>query len=128
MDWIKTLHISCVILSFSGFVLRGIWMVFDSAMLGNKWVKIVPHIVDTILLISAFFLVYVLGLSIFDHDWLLAKIIALVVYVLLGTLALKRGKTKKIKMLALVLAIATFLYIVSVAVTKSVFGFISVVL
>jgi uncharacterized membrane protein SirB2 len=126
MEWIKTIHVSCVILSFSGFLLRGIWMMIDSAMLANKWVKIVPHIVDTMLLLSALLLVYLLGLSIPDHDWLLAKIIALVIYVLLGTVALKRGKTKKIKMMALILAMIIFLYIVSVAVTKSVFGFMSI--
>ena len=128
MELIKTLHVSCVILSFSGFFLRGIWMMLDSALLANRWVKILPHIVDTGLLLSAVFLVYSLRLSVFDHEWLWAKIIALVVYVLLGTVALKRGKTKKIKILALVLAIIIFLYIVSVAVTKSVFGFISFML
>ena len=123
MEWIKAVHVSCVILSFSGFLLRGLWMMSDSVLLVNKWVKIIPHIVDTILLISALLLVYLLGLSVFEHDWLLAKIIALVVYVLLGTVALKRGKTKKIKIVALVLAMTTFLYIVSIAFTKSVFGF-----
>jgi len=126
MEWVKAIHVSCVILSFSGFLLRGLWMMFDSALLGNKWVKIIPHIVDTTLLVSALFLVYALGISVFENDWLLAKIIALVVYVLLGTVALKRGKTKQIRMVALVLSIMTFLYIVSVALTKSVSGFISV--
>ena len=128
MELIKTIHISCVILSFGGFLLRGMWMLLSSAMLCNKWVKIVPHIIDTMLLLSAMFLVYLSGLSLFDNDWLLVKIIALVIYVLLGTLALKRGRTKRIKIMALVLSIITFLYILSVAVTKSVFGFISVVL
>jgi len=126
MEWIKTIHVSCVILSFSGFLLRGIWMFFDSAMLGNKWVKILPHIVDTMLLLSACYLVYILSLSIFDHDWLLAKIIALFIYILLGTVALKRGKTKTIKIMAFSLAMITFLYMVSVAITKSVLGFMSV--
>jgi len=126
MEWIKTVHVSCVILSISGFLLRGLWMILDSVLLANRWVKIFPHIIDTGLLLSAVFLVYSLKLSVFDHDWILAKIIALVIYVLLGTVALKRGKTKQIRMVALVLSIMTFLYIVSVALTKSVSGFMSV--
>jgi len=126
MEWAKTIHVSCVVLSFSGFLLRGLWMMLDSTMLTKKWVKVVPHIVDTTLLLSAFFLVYLLDLSVLNHDWLLAKIIALIAYVLIGTVALKRGKTKKIKITALFLAMIVFLYIVSVAVTKSVIGFMSV--
>jgi len=124
MEWIKTLHISCVILSFSGFFLRGIWMLFDSAMLANKWVKIVPHIVDSVLLLSALSMVYMQSLSILQNDWLLVKIAALLVYIVLGTIALKHGKTKKIRVIAWCSGLVVFLYIVSVALNKSVEGFV----
>jgi len=123
MEWIKTLHISCVILSFSGFFLRGIWMLFDSAMLANKWVKIVPHIVDSVLLLSALSMVYMQSLSILQNDWLLVKIAALLVYILLGMIALKHGKTKKIRVIAWCSGLVVFLYIASVALNKSVEGF-----
>ena len=126
MQWIKFIHICCVVFSFSGFLLRGLWMLNDSPALNKKWVKVVPHIIDTTLLLSALGLVYILGLSVFENDWLLAKIIALVVYVFLGTIALKRGKTKKIKIAALLLAVTTFLYIVSVAIMKSIYGYMIV--
>lgn len=124
MEWIKTLHISCVFLSFSGFFLRGIWMLFDSAMLANKWVKIVPHIVDSVLLLSALSMVYMQSLSILQNDWLLVKIAALLVYILLGMIALKCGKTKQIKVIAWCSGLVVFLYIVSVALNKSVEGFV----
>ena len=124
MDWIKTLHISCVILSFSGFLLRGIWMMLNSVMLANKWVKIVPHIVDSLLLLSALSMVYIQSISILQHDWLLAKIAALLIYIVLGVIALKHGKTKQIRVVAWCSGLVVFLYIVSVALNKSVEGFI----
>lgn len=124
MQWLKLLHISCVIVSFSGFLMRGIWMINDSALLHKKWVKIFPHIIDSLLLISALLLVYVSALSVIENNWLIAKMGALIIYIFLGTVALKRGKTKKIKVLAFVLAIFVYLYIVSIALTKSVSGLV----
>lgn len=123
MQWVKLLHISCVFASFAGFLLRGIWMISDSSLLHKKWVKVIPHIVDSVLLISALLLVYLSGLSIIENNWLIVKIVALIIYILLGTVALKRGKTKKIRVLTFFLAIFVYLYIVSVALTKSVTGF-----
>ena len=123
MQWVKLLHVSCVVLSFTGFMLRGLWMLSGSPMLNKKWVKVVPHIVDTVLLSSALFLVYLLGLSIVENNWLLVKIAALIVYILLGSVALKRGKTKKIRILAFTFAVITFYYMISVALTKSTTGF-----
>jgi len=124
MELIKTIHVSCVILSFSGFLLRGIWMMLDSALLASKWVKIIPHIIDSVLLLSALSMVYLQSFSILQNDWLLIKIAALLAYILLGTIALKRGKTKKIRVIAWCSGLVVFLYIVSVALNKSVEGFV----
>ena len=87
-------------------------------MLQQRWVKIVPHVVDTLLLTSALTLVFWSGQYPFEQPWLTAKVLALIVYIALGTIALKRGKTKFIRSLAWVAALATFTYIVVVAVTK----------
>ena len=54
----------------------------------------------------------------FAQSWLTAKVIALIVYIALGTIALKRGKTKAVRSGALLAAIVTFAYIVSVALTR----------
>jgi uncharacterized membrane protein SirB2 len=123
MQWIKTIHLAAVLLSFCGFVLRTGWMLADSPMLSKRWVKVLPHIIDTVLLISALVLVYLMSLPLLQSDWLLAKIIALLVYIVLGTMALKRARTKAQRLLFSVLAILVFLYIVSVALSKSVYGF-----
>jgi len=93
-------------------------MLQASSMLQQRWVKIVPHVVDTLLLVSALTLVFWSGQYPFEQPWLTAKVLALIVYIVLGTIALKRGKTKFIRISAWVAALATFTYIVVVAVTK----------
>lgn len=123
MLWIKYMHLSAVLLSFAGFILRAGWMLMDSPMLKRRWVRVLPHIIDTLLLLSALWLVYLMSLPLLQTDWLLAKIIALLVYIVLGTMALKRARTRLHRLIFAVLAILVFLYIVSVALSKSVYGF-----
>ena len=116
---IKHLHITFAVLSGSFFLLRGLWMLLDSPMLQRRWVKVVPHVVDTLLLTSALVLVFWSGQYPFVQAWLTAKVLALVVYIVLGTIALKRGKTKGVRSFALLAALATFAYIVAVALTRN---------
>lgn len=120
MDYIaiKHLHIACAMSSGSLFLLRGIWMLRESAMLNRRWVKIAPHVVDTLLLGSALTMAIWSGQYPFVHSWLTAKILALMAYIVLGSIALKRGRTKTVRVYAFVAALATFVYIVLVAVTK----------
>jgi uncharacterized membrane protein SirB2 len=120
MDYfaIKHLHITCAALSGSFFLLRGTWMLRDSAMLQQRWVKVLPHIVDTVLLVSALIMVFWSRQYPFVQNWLTAKVIALVAYIALGTIAIKRGKTKGKRTAAFIAALAVFAYIVSVAITK----------
>lgn len=93
-------------------------MLVESDRLQRRWVKVVPHIVDTLLLTSALIMVFWSGQYPFVQSWLTAKVIALIVYIALGTIALKRGKTKEMRSGALLAAIVTFAYIVSVALTR----------
>lgn len=116
---IKSIHITCVALSYSLFFLRGVWMLRDSSVLQQRWVRIAPHTVDSVLLASAIALAWQLGISPLTHHWLGAKIVALLLYIVIGTYALKRGKTKRIRLIAWLTAQAVFLYIVSVAVTHN---------
>jgi uncharacterized membrane protein SirB2 len=115
---IKHLHIACAAASGSFFALRGIWMMLDSALLQQRWVRIAPHIIDTVLLASALTMVVWSGQYPFVQPWLTAKLFALALYIVLGTIALKRGKTRTVRMLAYVGAVAALGYIVTVAVTK----------
>ncbi len=120
---LKHFHIACVTLSGSFFCVRGIWMLRDSTMLQQRWVKTIPHLVDTLLLASALAMVIVSGQYPFVQDWLTAKVGALVLYVVLGTVALRPDKTKTVRVQAFAAALATFGYIVSVAILKQALPF-----
>jgi uncharacterized membrane protein SirB2 len=119
---IKHVHMSAAAISIALFVLRGAWMLRAPQRLARRWVRIVPHVVDTVLLASALVLAWLIGFGA-NASWLSAKIVALVVYIAVGTIALKRGRTATIRTAAFVAALATFAYIVSVAFAKSPLGF-----
>lgn len=127
MDYlaVRHLHMGCAALSGALFLLRGLWMLRASPMLERRWVKVVPHLVDSTLLASALVMVVWSGQIPFAQPWLGAKVTALVLYIVLGTIALKRGRTLPIRAAALVAALACFGYIVAVAVTRQVIPFIS---
>jgi uncharacterized membrane protein SirB2 len=116
---LKALHVGCVITSYCLFVLRGVWMVRGSALLQRRWVKIVPHVVDTLLLTSAILLALAIRQYPFVASWLTAKVIGLALYIALGTIALKRGRTRAIRVSAWIAAQVVFFYIVAVAVTHT---------
>jgi uncharacterized membrane protein SirB2 len=120
MDYlaVKHLHITSVVLSGSLFLLRGIWMLRDSSMLTRRWTRILPHCIDTVLLGSALVLAMWSGQYPIAQPWLTAKLLGLVAYVALGTIALKRGRTRQVRFAAFIAALAVLAYIVSVAVTK----------
>lgn len=117
------LHKLTIGISLALFLLRGAWRMMDSPMNNKKWVKIVPHINDTLLLAAAIGMLVVAGLNPLQHGWIMAKIIALLAYIALGTIAIKRGKTPLQRNLAFVGALAVFGYIVAVAVSKQVVPF-----
>jgi len=119
LEYIKTLHITCAMLSLCGFSGRGILMIRQSPALYARWLKITPHINDTVLLVSAILLASQWGWSALQMHWILAKIIALLVYITLGTIALRAGRSQSIRITAWLAALATFGYIVSVAITKN---------
>ncbi len=115
---IKYLHITSVALSGGFFLLRGLWMLRASDMLQRRWVRVLPHIVDTLLLGSALLMVFWSRQYPFVQPWLTAKVLALVAYIGLGTVALKRGKTKVVRRWTFMAALATFAYIMAGALTR----------
>ena len=120
MDYvtIKHAHIASAMLSGSLFLLRGYWMMRESTMLQHRVVKILPHVVDTILLASALIMVFWSGQYPFVQNWLTAKVLALVAYIAIGTIALKRGRNKTQRVSAFFAALLIFAYIGLVAMTK----------
>jgi uncharacterized membrane protein SirB2 len=122
---LKLIHVGTAILTILGFMLRGYWMFSGSPKLQLKVVKILPHIVDTVFLLSGIGLIITLNLQVLSQNWLLMKIVALVLYIVLGTFALGRGKTMRARAVAFVLALATFAYIAGVALAKSIASWIA---
>jgi uncharacterized membrane protein SirB2 len=120
---IKHLHMGAAAVSISLFVLRGGWMLWSPEKLRLLWVRVLPHVIDTVLLASALWLAWQLGAAAMS-GWIAAKVIGLLVYIALATIALKRGRTRTIRTAAFIAALATFAYIVMVAVTKSPLGFL----
>ena len=117
---LRHLHVGCVIASGAGFVLRAVWRMRDSPMLAHPAVRVLPHVIDTMLLTSAVVLAMRLRQYPFVHGWLTAKVCGLVAYIVLGSIAIKRGRTPAARTAAFAGAIAVYAYVVSVALTKSV--------
>jgi uncharacterized membrane protein SirB2 len=115
---LKHLHIACVVLSGFGFALRGWWMLNDSPRLKMRLARVVPHVIDSVLLGSALFMAWQSSQYPFAQGWLTAKFFGLLAYILCGTMALKRARTKSQRVAFLVLALLAFAYIVGVALTR----------
>lgn len=125
LEWytaLKTIHVSSASLSLGLFVLRSGWMLADSPRLGRRWVRVLPHVVDTVLLASAIGLVVLLQQFPFVQDWLTAKLLALIAYIVLGSIGLKYGRTKRVRAGACLAAVAVFGYIVTVALAHDPLG------
>lgn len=116
---LKYVHVTSVVASYTLFLLRGIWMLRISPLLQQRWVKIAPHVNDTILLLSAVTMAVVAHRNPLVEHWLAAKIIGLLVYIVLGYTAFRLAKTRRGKVTAWILAQIVFVYIVLVALTKN---------
>jgi uncharacterized membrane protein SirB2 len=121
----KYAHVVAAVTTISGFVLRGYWMLVDSKKLQHPVTKIAPHIIDTVFLLAGIGLIWLLHPEPLKQPWLIAKFAGLIVYVLLGTVAIRRGPTKEIRMIAFAGAVAVFAYIVGVALTRSPLSWLS---
>jgi len=117
--FVKHLHMSMAALSGSLFLLRGLWMLADSPVLQQRWARVLPHVIDTALLVSALTLAVWSAQYPFVQSWLTVKVCVLVVYIVLGSIALKRGRSKPVRAAAYVGALAAFGYIIGVAITKN---------
>lgn len=121
---LKIIHVTCAILSISGFVLRGMVKLKAPHKLNKKWIKVVPHIVDATLLVSAIILVLLTMQYPGWFNWISAKLVALVIYIGLGMLTLRFGKRPGHILMAFLAALVCYTYILGVALNKSVWGFL----
>lgn len=114
-EFVKYIHVTAITLSIMGFVVRVILKLNDSPDQTRYWFKKLPHKVDTLLLASALTMVYILGVNPLTTFWIAEKIIGLLIYILLGMIALRWGKTKNVRITAAGMAVMVFSYIVYVA-------------
>ena len=116
----KHVHMTAVALSGLLFMVRGLWLLQGSTQLQAKWVKITPHVIDTLLLFSA---IAMLVVSQQFPAWVHVKITLLIVYIGLGLMAFKKAKTQGQKLSFLLAAVAVYVFLISVALAKSPAGF-----
>jgi len=118
---VKQIHILTAVLSLLGFCLRAWWSTKNSPLLNHRVVKILPHINDTILLSAAIYLSVTSHLYPFVYGWIGAKVILLFVYIISGAIAIKYGKTKRMKQGALLVALISIISIFAFAIYRPVF-------
>ena len=121
MDYatLKVIHQSAVAISFAGFFARGVGMLGDATWVKHRLAKTLPHLVDTVLIVSALWLAWILRLTPSNAPWIGAKIVGLFVYIGIGMVALRFGRTKGVRASAWILAMLVFAWIVSVAITSA---------
>lgn len=117
--FLKNIHTLLALLTISGFLLRGYWMMTKSDKLQQRMTRVAPHILDTVFLASGIAMLVLLSLNPLSQSWLLAKFAGLIVYILLGTVAIRRGSMQQVRLLAFVGALSAFAYVVGVALSKS---------
>ena len=119
LQTLTTIHLITVAITLSGFLLRGIWMLQNSANLKRPIVRILPHVNDTILLVSAVWAGALINQYPFFNSWLTAKLMGTLVYIVFGAIALTYGRTRTQRVVAFAAALVAFAYIVSVSVCRS---------
>jgi uncharacterized membrane protein SirB2 len=121
MDYllVRSLHMSCAALSITLFVVRGTCQTAGWPWRQWRWLRIAPHLVDTVLLGAAISLAWWSQQYPFAQIWLSAKVVALLVYIGLGSLALRPGISRTVQLGAFLGALLTAAYIVGVAMTRS---------
>jgi len=119
---LKVLHLSCVITSVTAFAARFALALRGSALLHRRWMRILPHVNDTLLLMAAIAMVVMSGQYPFVDAWLTAKVFGLIFYIVLASVALKAGHTQRVRFASGLAALLVFGYVATVALTKDARG------
>jgi uncharacterized membrane protein SirB2 len=119
---IKFVHVLAVILSGSLLTLRGLLMLAHSRQVNHIALRVASWIIDTTLLTAALMLITLLHQYPFVQGWLTIKVLLLVVYIVLGVFALKRGKTRKVQITCFFAALLVYAFIISVAIAHNPWG------
>lgn len=120
--WLRPLHITLVTLSVALFALRGLGVLAGQAWPMAGWARGLAPVIDSLLLLAGGTLWWLLQLNPTQNHWLLAKLVLLIVYIVLGTLALKRAPTRGAKALCFVAALAVVGFMASIAMARHPLG------
>ncbi|ELY3462854.1 SirB2 family protein [Cronobacter sakazakii] len=118
---VKHLHILTVVISISLFILRYWWQYRSSPMSSKRWVRIVPHVNDTVLLGSGVALVLITHFYPFTPKgaWLTEKLFGVIIFIVLGFIALgRRPRSQQVRWIAFLLGLVVLYIIVKLATTK----------
>jgi uncharacterized membrane protein SirB2 len=118
VEWylqLRHAHITLAIVSVTIFTVRGLLMLAGSSRVNTPWLKYPSYTVDTLLLTAALMLTTIIHQFPFQTGWLTMKVCLLVVYVVLGVIALKRGQTRGVRAAAFVAALLTVGFLFTVA-------------
>ena len=122
---LRAIHVGCAVVTIALFVGRGLLMIAGSPLLQRRAMRLVPVAVDTVLLASAIALTTIIHQYPFTAPWLTAKVVLLAAYIVLGSIALRRGRTRAIRIAAFLAALATVAFLVTVAFRHQPLGFLA---
>jgi uncharacterized membrane protein SirB2 len=122
---LRSIHIVCAVLTVTLFFVRGLLMIAGSPLLQQRATRVIPVAVDTVLLASAIALTMTIRQYPFVTPWLTVKVVLLVLYILLGSIALRRGRTRAIRIVAFAAALGTVGFLVTVALSHQPWGFLA---
>lgn len=123
--YVKQFHVLTVLTSIAVFMFRGGLMFADSRALFHPLVRFAPHVVDTLLLTSALMLMTLSHQYPFAQDWLTVKVLLLLVYIVLGSFALRRGRTRFQRGIYFFSALLVVFFMLTVARTHQALGIFS---
>ena len=119
---LKTLHMSFALLSLTGFLWRAYLMLVDSKLLSSNKILMCCHCIDGLFLSCGFWMAFMVNFGLFNQPWLSMKVLLLMFYLFFVGVTLSRGRTKSIRVAAFFAGVSTFIYIVGIAINKSVYG------
>ena len=111
VGWVKLLHVACATVSVTFFVVRALWMLQGSSLLNALWVRVAPHVVDTVLFLSGVYLASLWGWP----TWVYVKLVGVVLYIVFGSLALRRAPTALARRVSLLAALVAVSFVFMVA-------------
>lgn len=123
---IKSSHVGLVMASGSLFAVRGVAMLAGSTFGMRAPVRYLSYTIDTALLCAALLLLAILRLNPFVTPWLGAKLVLLIAYVAMGSLALKRARTRPRRIAAFVGSLLCFMMMYAIARRHDPLGFLHI--